>query len=30
MGELKTENRIARFGNLKDPDGNIVGSGQYA
>jgi len=35
MGELKTENGIARFGNLagawfKDPDGNIVGIGQYA
>ena len=34
MGAIKTENGIARFGNLagawfKDPDGNIVGIGQY-
>ena len=34
MGELKTENGIARVGNtagawFKDPDGNILGIGQY-
>jgi len=35
MGDLKTENGIARTGNtagawFKDPDGNILGLGQYS
>jgi catechol 2,3-dioxygenase-like lactoylglutathione lyase family enzyme len=34
MGDIKTENGIARIGNtagawFKDPDGNILGLGQY-
>jgi catechol 2,3-dioxygenase-like lactoylglutathione lyase family enzyme len=34
MGDIRTENGIARIGNtagawFKDPDGNIVGLGQY-
>jgi catechol 2,3-dioxygenase-like lactoylglutathione lyase family enzyme len=35
MGEIKTENGIARMGRtagawFKDPDGNIIGIGEYA
>jgi hypothetical protein len=34
MGDIRTENGVARIGNtagawFKDPDGNIIGLGQY-